>query len=189
MYLYIARDGIITSSNVSIYSVYRQHYIIACNLYIASPHTYRRRLRAIEETILPAKRRREEEGRRGFASVAGLELAKQALREAIVLPVQFPHLFTGARRPWSRVLLYGPPGTGELYRSHGWVRGRGDSLTLCGFFFANGLPDKILSIYCIFVNGQNLLCTHCRQIKTSSRLATVTLTPSHPHTLTTSCER
>lgn len=83
----------------------------------------RRRLRAIEETILPAKRRREEEekGGRGFASVAGLELAKQALREAIVLPVQFPHLFTGARRPWSRVLLYGPPGTGKSRLAQGWL--------------------------------------------------------------------
>ena len=49
-----------------------------------------------------------------FDHVAGLEQAKQALREAIILPVMYPHLFTEGRLPWSRVLLYGPPGTGRL---------------------------------------------------------------------------
>ena len=44
--------------------------------------------------------------------MAGLEQAKQALREAIILPMKYPHLFSGGRRPWRRVLLYGPPGTG-----------------------------------------------------------------------------
>ncbi|EDO31428.1 predicted protein [Nematostella vectensis] len=29
------------------------------------------------------------------------------------MPLQFPHLFTGGRKPWRRVLLYGPPGTGK----------------------------------------------------------------------------
>lgn len=45
--------------------------------------------------------------------IAGLEGAKQALREAIVLPILKPQLFKGARRPWSGILLYGPPGTGK----------------------------------------------------------------------------
>jgi vacuolar protein-sorting-associated protein 4 len=44
--------------------------------------------------------------------VAGLEEAKQLLREAVFLPHTFPHLFTGRRQPWQRILLYGPPGTG-----------------------------------------------------------------------------
>ncbi|XP_065884954.1 uncharacterized protein [Dysidea avara] len=48
-----------------------------------------------------------------FSEVAGLKDAKQALREAIILPVMYPHLFTGARKPWKRILLYGPPGTGK----------------------------------------------------------------------------
>ncbi|XP_073040467.1 protein SUPPRESSOR OF K(+) TRANSPORT GROWTH DEFECT 1-like [Primulina eburnea] len=47
--------------------------------------------------------------------VAGLESAKKALKEAVILPVNFPQFFTGKRRPWKAFLLYGPPGTGKSY--------------------------------------------------------------------------
>ena len=72
--------------------------------------------------------------------VAGLEGAKDALKEAVILPVKFPQFFTGRhlfslwgmlhcgqclclhvchhagkRKPWSGILLYGPPGTGKSY--------------------------------------------------------------------------
>eukprot|EP00899_Mesostigma_viride_P017086 jgi/Mesvir1/25379/Mv01421-RA.1 len=47
--------------------------------------------------------------------VAGLEGAKESLKEAIILPVKYPQFFTGKRKPWRGFLLYGPPGTGKSY--------------------------------------------------------------------------
>jgi len=50
-----------------------------------------------------------------WSDVAGLELAKESLKEAVILPTRFPQLFVGKRKPWKGILLYGPPGTGKSY--------------------------------------------------------------------------
>jgi len=48
--------------------------------------------------------------------VAGLLQAKESLKEAVILPIKFPHMFRGGKRkPWKGILLYGPPGTGKSY--------------------------------------------------------------------------
>jgi len=48
--------------------------------------------------------------------IAGLEQAKEALKEAVILPINFPQLFEGSgRKPWSGIMLYGPPGTGKSF--------------------------------------------------------------------------
>ncbi|ATY65625.1 vacuolar sorting-associated VPS4 [Cordyceps militaris] len=50
-----------------------------------------------------------------WEDIAGLEAAKETLKEAVVLPIKFPSLFQGKRQAWKGILLYGPPGTGKSY--------------------------------------------------------------------------
>mmetsp|Transcript_11236 Transcript_11236/g.22109 ORF Transcript_11236/g.22109 Transcript_11236/m.22109 type:complete len:187 (+) Transcript_11236:511-1071(+) len=48
-----------------------------------------------------------------FRDIAGLREAKRLLKEAVLMPMKYPHLFTGILEPWKGVLLFGPPGTGK----------------------------------------------------------------------------
>ncbi|KAL3152348.1 hypothetical protein ABBQ32_001411 [Trebouxia sp. C0010 RCD-2024] len=67
-----------------------------------------------EQRLLPEVVKSDEAGA-GFAEVGALSDAKDALREAVQLPLQHPRLFQkgSLARPCRGVLLFGPPGTGK----------------------------------------------------------------------------
>lgn len=48
-----------------------------------------------------------------FKDIIGLETAKRLMKEAVMLPLKYPQLFTGLLEPWKGILLFGPPGTGK----------------------------------------------------------------------------
>ncbi|XP_075646948.1 protein SUPPRESSOR OF K(+) TRANSPORT GROWTH DEFECT 1-like [Castanea sativa] len=50
-----------------------------------------------------------------LSDVCGLDDCKELLKEAAIVPIKFPHFFTGNRKPWRAILLYGPPGTGKTH--------------------------------------------------------------------------
>lgn len=53
---------------------------------------------SLGQTALPAGAIVMEKPNVRWSDVAGLEGAKEALKEAVILPIKFPHLFTGEAR-------------------------------------------------------------------------------------------
>lgn len=51
-----------------------------------------------------------------WEDVAGLKVAKQTLKEAIIFPTKFPDIFVGLRKPWKGILLYGVTSPAPRYR-------------------------------------------------------------------------
>lgn len=45
--------------------------------------------------------------------VLGNENVKQILKESVILPLTYPHLFTNLTKPWRGVLLHGVSGVGK----------------------------------------------------------------------------
>lgn len=48
-----------------------------------------------------------------FSNIVGLSEAKRLLKEAVLMPMKYPHFFQGILEPWKGILLFGPPGTGK----------------------------------------------------------------------------
>jgi len=64
-------------------------------------------IKSIESTMLTQSLNVKSE------DIAGLQGAKTVLEEAVLFPQLMPSFYTGIRRPWKGVLLFGPPGTGK----------------------------------------------------------------------------
>ena len=49
-----------------------------------------------------------------FNDIVGLDVPKDIVKEALLLPMKYPQFFSGILEPWKGILLFGPPGTGKV---------------------------------------------------------------------------
>eukprot|EP00792_Barthelona_sp_PAP020_P002432 TRINITY_DN1392_c0_g1_i1.p1 TRINITY_DN1392_c0_g1~~TRINITY_DN1392_c0_g1_i1.p1 ORF type:complete len:535 (+),score=129.72 TRINITY_DN1392_c0_g1_i1:138-1607(+) len=54
-----------------------------------------------------------DQGDTHFSDISGLNQAKKLIFQTIYMPLKRPDFFTGIRRPWKGIMLFGPPGTGK----------------------------------------------------------------------------
>ena len=88
--------------------------------------------------------------------IASLTEAKRLLNEAVVLPMIMPDFFTGIRKSWKSVLMFGPPGTGKtlLAKAVATVRPENPSILFCANFFRN--VGRLSSLYQLLPWLQNI---------------------------------
>ena len=75
-----------------------------------------------------------------WEDIVELKTAKRLLKEAVVMPIRYPDLFTGLLAPWKGVLLFGPPGTGKTMLARAVA-------TECDTTFFNISASSIVSKY------------------------------------------
>ncbi|QPG93851.1 hypothetical protein C2857_003141 [Epichloe festucae Fl1] len=79
-----------------------------------------------------------------WSDIAGLEIAKNALRENVVYPFLRPDLFMGLREPARGMLLFGPPGTASSLTSK--YLGESEKLVRALFGLAKSLAPSIIFV-------------------------------------------
>lgn len=99
--------------------------------------------------------------------IVGLNKAKQLTKECIVLPLKFPQLFVGSRRPHTSVLFYGPSGCGKTYLTYALASETDSKLLyihtkefLIQYIRDGAMSEKMLK-NCFETARQNQPCTIC----------------------------